>query len=79
MIGRIEFDGGAAGTITATLEDDQTWTCDDPVALRDLTDRAIPADGYLPPQEQLCAASFLPGYRILEQRPVAKPDPDVVY
>lgn len=60
MIGRIEFDG-AAGTTTATLKDNQTWTCEDPDALRDLTDRAIPAEGYLPPQQQLYAASSFRG------------------
>lgn len=78
MIGRIEFDTDR-GRVTATLEDDKRWTCDDPVALWRLMERATPSPGYLPRQEQLYAASFLPGYTILEESPTEDPEPGVVY
>ena len=79
MIGRIEFPHD--GTIlSATLEDNQTWTCEDAAIDKFLNMNAPPQEGYLPAAKQLyVGVDVLPdGARIVEENrePV---DPDRVY
>ena len=82
MIGRIEFpkfpDDGTV--LSATLEDNQTWTCEDAAVDEFLNMNAPPQEGYLPEAKQLYVGrDVLPdGAKIVEEK-IEPVDPNRVY